>query len=119
MIKKTQKSCDKLLSPIVKKLNPTCLFWGRVQGCTKDTQVAHHHCHKSKSLILRYDIKNLVNFCNHCHLMLHWNESYWASKVVEIKGLAWFRYIEKTKNKELRYPDYDNIYQKLSKLLND
>ena len=117
MIKKTQKSCDKLLSPVIKKLHPVCLFYGHNKECTKDTQVAHHHCHKSKSLILRYDLKNLINLCNHCHLMLHWNESFWASKVVEIKGLSWFRYIEKTKNKELRYPDYNKIYEKLSRLL--
>ena len=115
---KTQKSCDKLLTPIVKKLSPICIFWGDpFAKCTKETQVAHHHCHKAKSLTLRYDLKNLIPLCNHCHLMLHWNESYWASKVVQIRGLRWFKYIEKKKQETLRYPDYDKIYEKLSKML--
>ena len=58
MIKqKTKEQCDKLLTPIVVKLHPVCLFYGICDGCTRNTQVAHHHCHKSKSLALRHDLK--------------------------------------------------------------
>ena len=111
MKKKNQKSCDKLLSPIIVKLYPRCLL------CNGQTQVAHHHCHKSKSLTLRYDFKNLIPLCNSCHFKLHFNESFWASKIVKIKGLKWFSYIEKKKQETLRYPDYDTIYAKLDKML--
>lgn len=118
----TQKNCDKLLTPIVIKQSPKCLFYGVNKECTGNTQVAHHHCHKSKSLILRYDFENLINLCHHCHLMLHFNESYWASKVVQIKGLEWFAYIEKTKNKLMVGKDkinYEVVYKRLEKKLAD
>ncbi len=91
-----QKQCDSLLSPIVIKLNPTCLL------CPNPTQVAHHHVHKSKSLILRYNMDNLVNLCHSCHLALHMNESYHASRIVEIRGLEWFRELQKEKNKIIK-----------------
>ena len=113
MIKATQKKCDSLLSPLVIKLNPKCLL------CGNPTQVAHHHCHKAKSLNLRYDLKNLIPLCGKCHLKLHWNESFWASKIVQIKGLRWFSYIEKNKEIILRYPDYKKIYKRLKKLLDN
>ena len=110
MLKINQKTCDKLLTPIIIKLFPKCLL------CGNPTQVAHHHCHKSKSLILRYDLKNLIPLCHSCHLKLHFNESFWASKIVQIKGLKWFKYIEKKKNKLLVGKDkidYQKIYNKL------
>lgn len=120
MTKYTQKKCDDLLSPIIIKQSPRCLFYGINEKCTGNTQVAHHHCHKSKSLILRYDFKNLIPLCHHCHLMLHFNESFWASKVVQIKGLKWFAYIEKTKNKLMVGADkidYEKVYKRLDRKL--
>jgi hypothetical protein len=30
---------------------------------------------------------------------LHQNESYWASKIIQLKGLKWFADLEKQKNK--------------------
>jgi len=110
-MKYTQAKCDSLLSPIIILLFPRCLL------CGNPTQVAHHHCHKSKSLTLRYDFKNLINLCHSCHLKLHFNESFWASKIVQIKGLRWFAYIERKKKETLRYPDYKKIYKKLQKKL--
>jgi hypothetical protein len=110
--KKSQAQCDKLLTPIVKMMHPVCLLNGYAEGCTYETQVAHHHVHKSKSLILRYNFDNLIHLCNHCHLMLHFNESYWASKIVQIKGLDWFESLEKEKNKIYK-PNYDEIYNTL------
>lgn len=113
-MKYTQKKCDALLSPIIIKLHPKCLL------CGGQTQVAHHHCHKSKSLILRYDFKNLIPLCHSCHFKLHFNESYWASIIVKIKGLRWFSYIEKTKNKLMVGEDkinYEKVYKRLEKKL--
>lgn len=93
-------------------IHPVCLLNGYAEGCNYNTEVAHHHVHKSKSLILRYNFDNLINLCHHCHLMLHFNESYWASKIVQIKGLKWFEAIEKEKNKIYK-PNYDEIYNTL------
>jgi len=90
---KLQAKCDKLLTPIIKKLYPKCLL------CGNPTGVAHHHIHKSKSSILRYDLENLINLCHGCHQALHHNESYYASRIVSIKGLKWFDGLEKKKNK--------------------
>jgi hypothetical protein len=38
--------------------------------------------------------------------MLHHNESYWASKVVEIKGSDWFKYLEKKKWETIKADKY-------------
>ena len=106
----TQKKCDALLSPLVKKLHPKCLL------CGTDTQVAHHFVHKSKSGVLRYHLPNLINLCNGCHFKLHHNESYWAGKIIEIKGLRWFKSLEKKKYETYK-PDYPKIYARLKKTL--
>lgn len=111
MKQKSKEQCDKLLTPIIIKLHPRCLL------CGGQTQVAHHHCHKSKSLALRHDLKNLIPLCHSCHLKLHWDESYWGSKVRDIMGKSWFNYIEKQKQVTVRYPDYNAIYERLSKML--
>jgi len=103
---RTQKDCDRLLSPLIIKMFPRCLLCGR------PTEVAHHHIHKSKSLVLRYNLKNLINLCGKCHLKLHWNESYWASKIVEINGLGWFKQLDREKNRIIK-PNYNKSYQEL------
>lgn len=110
---KLQKKCDNLLTPIVKKLHPKCLL------CRKPTQVAHHHVHKSKSLALRYDLDNLINLCNSCHFALHQNESYYASKIVKIKGMEWFEELEWKKNRLLvdgGVGFYEENYKRLKEL---
>jgi 5-methylcytosine-specific restriction endonuclease McrA len=56
-----RNKCDALLSPIVKKMYPQCLF------CPNPTSTAHHHIKKSTSSALRYYIPNLVNLCTFCH----------------------------------------------------
>lgn len=81
---------DNLLTPIIILLLPRCLL------CGHDTEVAHHHVHKSKSTRLRYDFDNLIPLCGSCHFKLHQNESYWASKIVEIKGVEWFIKLART-----------------------
>lgn len=91
-IKTLRNKCDALLTPLIKKLHPRCLL------CNNETQVAHHHVHKSQSNALRYYLPNLINLCNHCHLALHMNESYYASKIIQIKGLEWFNDLERKKN---------------------
>lgn len=95
-VKTVRNKCDALLTPIIKALFPKCLL------CGAPTQVAHHHVHKSKSNRLRYQIDNLVPLCNHCHVVLHQNESYWASKIIEIRGLEWFKKLDKLKDEYIK-----------------
>jgi len=103
-ISKLQAKCDKLLSPIIKYMSPVCLLNGSLgnEKCTYDTQVAHHHIHKASSNRLRYEIDNLIPLCNHCHLMLHMNESLWASRIVEINGLPWFQDLYRKKQETIK-----------------
>ena len=107
-----RNKADALLTPIIKKMHPKCLL------CGKDTEVGHHHVHKSSSTRLRYDLDNLINLCQHCHVVLHNNESFWASKIVGIKGLEWFQELEK-KGRELVKADvhyYIENYERLKAL---
>jgi len=101
---KLQAKCDKLLSPIIKYMSPVCLLNGSLGNdkCTYDTQVAHHHIKKSTSSRLRYEIDNLVPLCNHCHAMLHHNETYWSSVLVKINGVDWFKDLELKKQESIK-----------------
>ena len=47
--------------------------------------------------------------------MLHHNESFWASKIVEIKGIKWFQKLEKEKFKLIKTDKqyYENILKEL------
>ena len=112
-IKSLRKKADDLLSPLVIKLYPSCLLCGR------PTEVAHHHCHKSKSNSCRYYLPNLINLCCSCHFALHKNESLYASRIVAIKGLEWFKDIEKKKQEYVKTDIYFYLgnYERLSKLL--
>lgn len=88
-IKTARNKADALLTPIIKAMHPVCRL------CLNPTEVAHHHVHKSKSTRLRYELDNLIPLCHACHIRLHHNESYWASKIVELNGLEWFKRISK------------------------
>lgn len=107
-----QNKCDALLTPIVIKRDPRCLL------CSNPTQVAHHHVHKSKSSALRYYLDNLINLCHKCHQALHHNESYYASRIVSLKGLDWFHDLEVKKNQLIKVDViyYQNTYERLSKI---
>lgn len=111
--KSVRNKCDKLLTPIIKKMYSQCLL------CGNETQVAHHFCHKSKSTRLRYELENLIPLCYRCHLALHHNESYHASRIIAIKGLEWFKDLEKKKNETVKADVYFYLenYKRLSKLL--
>jgi hypothetical protein len=84
-----RNKADALLTPIIKKMHPHCLL------CGKDTEVAHHHYHKSQSTRLRYELDNLVPLCNSCHVKLHHNESYYGTIVSDRMGEERFMRIMK------------------------
>ena len=112
-IKTLRNKTDKLLSPWIIKKYPKCLL------CGKPSQVAHHHCHKSQSNRPRYEEINLIPLCTGCHCKLHHNESYWASIIVQKKGLEWFEKLEKMK-RELVKTDryfYQENYERIKKEL--
>jgi 5-methylcytosine-specific restriction endonuclease McrA len=110
---------DKLLTPLVKKRDEMCLLcpYANPPRCNP-TQVAHHHVHKSQSSALRYEMDNLINLCNPCHMMLHNNESYWASVIVKLKGLDWFEDLERKKHviQKVNRQWYEDYYKKLTKI---
>ena len=98
-VKSARNKADALLTPLVKLIHPLCLL------CNNSTEVAHHHVHKSKSTRLRYDLRNLIPLCNRCHVVLHHDESYWGSKVSQMKCAQdpnWFNYIEQGKREQVR-----------------
>lgn len=117
-VKSMRNKCDGLLTPIIKKLHPYCLLRG-AENCAGVTQVAHHHVHKANSSRLRYEIDNLIPLCTACHCMLHCNESYWASKVVEKRGLAWFHRIDVIRNEYVKTDVHFYIenYKRLQNIL--
>ena len=109
-----RNKADALLTPIVKAVNPYCLL------CKQNkTEVAHHHIHKSQSTRLRYEFKNLINLCNACHFKLHQNESFWASKIIQINGIEWFNRLEQMKNEYVKADVHYYLanYEKLKALL--
>lgn len=108
-ISTVRNKCDNMLTPIVRAMYPECLL------CGSDTQVAHHHVHKSKSTRLRYELDNLIPLCGRCHVRLHNNESYWASKIVEIRGVDWFTRIDKL-GRELVKADVHYYIEQLDRL---
>ena len=62
----TQKKCDALITPIVKKERPYC------EACGHPTEVGHHFIEKSRSSFLRYDIdRNIIALCHSCHAKIH------------------------------------------------
>lgn len=112
-IKTLRNKCDALLTPIIKKMFPKCML------CGADTQVAHHHVHKSQSTRLRYEIDNLIPLCNSCHLALHMNESYHASRIVEKRGLDWWKRLDKMKHEIVKADRffYQQNYERLKEML--
>ena len=111
-----RNKCDALLTPIVKGMNPYCLLCK-----VNKTEVAHHHKHKSSSTRLRYELTNLINLCNSCHFALHQNESYYASKIVEINGIEWFKKLDRL-GTEIVKADvhwYMAQYERLKKILGE
>lgn len=84
-VKKMRNKCDALLTPIIQKMYPKCIFTG------EPTQVAHHAIKKSTSSALRYYLPNLIPLTHYAHLRLHSDEILWTGKLIEIKGLEWWQ----------------------------
>lgn len=90
-VKSMRNKCDALLTPIIKKMYPYCLFTG------EPTEVAHHHVKKSESSALRYYIPNLIPLTHKAHMALHSHETLYSSRIVAIRGVAWWNDLEEKK----------------------
>ena len=84
-VKSMRNKCDALLTPIIKKMYPKCVFTG------EETQVAHHAIKKSTSSALRYYLPNLIPLTHYAHLRLHSDEILWTGRLIEIKGMDWWK----------------------------
>lgn len=91
-VKTMRNKCDKLLTPIIKLMYPTCIFTG------EPTQVAHHAIKKSTSSALRYYIPNLIPLTHFAHSRLHSDEILWTGRLIKIKGMDWWDDLETKKN---------------------
>lgn len=91
-----RNKCDALLTPIIKKMYPYCIFTGQ------ETQVAHHAIKKSTSSALRYYLPNLIPLTHQAHLRLHCDEITWTGRLVAIKGMDWWEDLERERNKPMK-----------------
>jgi 5-methylcytosine-specific restriction endonuclease McrA len=117
---KVRDKCDGLLTPIVKKQTPQC------EGCGMPTQVAHHWIEKSRSLFLRYDLRNLIALCHSCHAKIHnrfgnsVTGSYdVATKIIKQRGKKWKETMER-EGRQIVKADiifYQKHLERLSKLV--
>lgn len=99
--KTVRNKCDKMLTPIIRAQHPYC-FLRASENCAGFTQVAHHHVLKSKCTRLRYELDNLIPLCTSCHCMLHAHETYWSSKIVEMKGLDWWKKLDAVRHETVK-----------------
>lgn len=112
-VKTMRNKCDKLLTPIIKKMYPTCIFTG------EETQVAHHAIKKSTSSSLRYYLPNLIPLTHKAHMRLHADEILWTGKLIEVKGMEWWQDLMEKKEVYTKCDvhHYISEYERLSKLL--
>ena len=94
--KSMRNKCDALLTPIIKKLYPTCIFTG------EPTQVAHHAIKKSTASALRYYLPNLIPLTHQAHLRLHCDEITWTGRLIQIKGMEWWEDLERERRKPMK-----------------
>lgn len=115
-----RNKADALLTPIIKALHPHCLLRG-AENCAGLTQVAHHHVHKSSSSRLRYELSNLIPLCNACHILLHGNESYWGSRVTQLRGMDWFDELQALRKESVKTDVHFYLanYERLQTLLHE
>ena len=95
-VKTMRNKCDALLTPIIKKLYPYCIFTG------EPTEVAHHAIKKSTASALRYYLPNLIPLTHKAHLRLHSDEITWTGRLIQIKGMEWWEDLERERRKPMK-----------------
>lgn len=61
----TAKKLDRLIQEKYTPLNPSCFVCGGPTSCV------HHYIQKRQSTYLRWDVRNLIPLCQHCHCAHH------------------------------------------------
>ena len=109
-----RNKCDALLTPIIKKMHPYCIFTGQ------ETQVAHHAIKKSTSSALRYYLPNLIPLTHQAHLRLHCDEITWTGRLVAIKGMDWWEDLERERKRAMKIDIHYYIaeHKRLTDILN-
>lgn len=109
-----RNKCDALLTPIIQKMYPYCIFTGQ------PTQVAHHAIKKSSSSALRYYIPNLIPLTHIAHSRLHHDEITWTGRLIKIKGMDWWNDLERERKREMKIDVHYYLaeYKRLSDILN-
>lgn len=87
-----RNKCDALLTPIIKLMYPKCIFTHQT------TEVAHHAIKKSTSSALRYYLPNLIPLTHKAHSRLHHDEILWTGRLIEKKGMDWWKDLMKKKD---------------------
>lgn len=95
-VKSMRNKCDALLTPIIKKMYPYCIFTGQ------ETQVAHHAVKKSSSSALRYYLPNLIPLTHIAHARLHHDEITWTGRLVALKGMDWWQDLERERKRAMK-----------------
>lgn len=88
-----EKEAGKIWSEIVLSKND-----GRCLVCGKKAEHPHHFVFKSRSLALKYDIRNGIPLCSHCHLLIHGRQDPVVQGIIVLKkGKKWLDYINSKK----------------------
>lgn len=97
MKSKLQRLKEKLDGIIQEKrlpFYPVCLVCGR------PSEVFHHYIQKSQSLFLRWNKKNLIPLCSHCHCLHHVSgDPHIHEVIIRKKGFAWVDELEVDRRK--------------------
>jgi uncharacterized Zn finger protein len=120
--KELQSKGDKLLTPLIKLIYPKC------EACGQETQVAHHFIEKSRSNLLRHDVRNLIALCNSCHTKIHnrFGNSVVGSIdvfdiIVKKRGKKWYKEIRSLEHKTIKADSifWNKRLEELTKLLEE
>ena len=111
MKKKTQRrKCDLIWSQIIRSL-------GRCEWCNKTLNLQAAHFISRSNHQIRFDLRNGISLCAGCHSKAHSDPQGFVE---------WFKYYRskdydylRAKKNELNKPDYEIIFDKLRKELDN
>lgn len=106
-----KKEADKLFSLLVRRI-------GRCEMCLKTSQTLQcAHIVTRSNLHLRYDPKNALCLCYHCHLQVMHRDPLWAMEWFRIMFPKRHKYLMKEREVIEPHFDYDKTLDRLRDLL--
>jgi 5-methylcytosine-specific restriction endonuclease McrA len=89
-IEQIKKKLDRLIQEKNVPLYPRCFV------CGNPTHAMHHYIQKSQSMNLRWDERNLIPLCQHCHCSHHISGNPRIHQIIiKKKGHAWADELER------------------------